>query len=204
MTETTTAPRIETREDLAKLLEANPVETSNLEFKYTVDALRRHPEEERRQEDRAEELARDITAMANSAGGTIVYGVQEDEATGRYSAAGMQRKEFPNADAPWHRFSDRFRLRLSSITENTTDPPVRYDVSLFRQEEDDDSDFYVVLHIPAVERGLYMVRGRGRSGYYTRDNNRCRQLTNTEITDLLQRTQERTGDQRPVGSGLHH
>lgn len=193
MTETTTAPRIETREDLAKLLEANPVETSNLEFKYTVDALRRHPEEERRQEDRAEELARDITAMANSAGGTIVYGVQEDEATGRYSAAGMQRKEFPNADAPWHRFSDRFRLRLSSITENTTDPPVRYDVSLFRQEEDDDSDFYVVLHIPAVERGLYMVRGRGRSGYYTRDNNRCRQLTNTEITDLLQRTQRGRG-----------
>ncbi len=189
MTEAMATSRIENKEDLDKLLEANPVETSHLEFKYTMDALRQHPRDTRKSEDKADDLARDITAMANSAGGVIIYGVREDKTTGRYDAAGMQRKEFPNADEPWHRFSDRFKLRLLDITESKTDPPVRYEVSLFRQDEDDDSDFYVALHVPSIDRGLYMVRGEGRSGYYTRDNNRCRQLTHTEITDLLQRTQ---------------
>ncbi len=188
MTEATTTQRIESKEDLERLLATRPVETSHLEFKYTMDALRQHPRDARNLDDKAEDLARDITAMANSAGGTIIYGVREDKATGAYDAPGMHRREFPNLHEPWQRFTDRFRLRLLNITENTTDPPVRYEVTLFPRDEQDDSDFFVVLSVPPIDRGLYMVRGKGRNGYYTRDNNRCRQLTNTEITDLLQRT----------------
>ena len=192
MTEAMATQRIETREDLDKLLQANPMETSELEFKSTMDALTQHPRDTRRQDDKVEELAKDITAMANSAGGRIIYGVRESKA-GLYDAAGMSRKDFPNADEPWHRFSDRFQLRLSSITENRTDPPVRYDISLFPKDEEDDSNFYVVLNIPPIDRGLYMVRSVARNGFYTRDNNRCRQLTVTEISDLMQRTQRGRG-----------
>lgn len=189
MTEATATLRIENKKDLDKLLEANPVESLHLEFKYTMDALRQYHRDTRGREDKAEDLARDITAMANAAGGVIIYGVREDKATGRYDAAGMQRKEFPNADEPWYRFSDRFKLQLQDMTMGKTDPPVRYEVSLFRQDEDDESCFYVALHVPSIDRGLYMVRGEKRNGYYTRDNNRCRQLTHAEIADLLQRTQ---------------
>ena len=188
MTETMATQRIETKEDLDRLLQTNPMETFELEFKSTMDALTQLPRDTRSQEAKAEELAKDITAMANSAGGKIIYGVQETKA-GRYDAAGMPRKNFPNADEPWNRFSDRFQLRISSITENRTDPPVRYDINLFSKGGEDDSHFYVVLNIPPIDRGLYMVRGEGRNGFYTRDNNRCRQFTNTEISDLMQRTQ---------------
>lgn len=188
MTEAMAAQRIETKEDLDRLLEANPMETSELEFKSTMDALTQHPGDTRSPEAKAEELAKDITAMANSAGGRIIYGVQESKA-GRYDAAGMPRKDFPNADEPWLRFRDSFTRRLLDITAGKTDPPVRYEPMLFRLDEGNSgSDFYVVLHVPSIDRGLYMVRGKGRNGYYTRDNNKCRPLTNTEISDLMQRT----------------
>ena len=188
MTETMATQRIETKDDLDKLLQSNPMETSELEFKSTMDALTQHSRDTRSQETKAEELAKDITAMANSAGGRIIYGVRESKA-GRYDAPGMPRKEFPNAEEPWHRFRDSFTRRLLDITAGKTDPPVRYEPRLFRQDErSGSSDFYVVLNVPSIELGLYMVQGKGRNGYYTRDNNKCRQLTNTEVSDLMQRT----------------
>ena len=79
MTEAMATQRIETREDLDKLLQANPMETSELEFKSTMDALTQHPRDTRRQDDKVEELAKDITAMANSAGGRIIYGVRGEQ-----------------------------------------------------------------------------------------------------------------------------
>ena len=47
MTEAMATSRIENKKDLDKLLEANPVESSHLEFKYTMDALRQHHRDHR-------------------------------------------------------------------------------------------------------------------------------------------------------------
>ena len=184
------AHKIKSKEDLDGLLKADPQEDAQLEFKQVMDGLQRQHGDVESKRKKIEELAKDITAMANSAGGIIVYGVRENERTGQYDAPGMQRSDFLHEDDTWARFCDRFKNRLVNLMQQRTDPPVQYGITMFRQDESkDDSNFYVVLDVPAIDHGPHMVRGEGRNGFYTRDNNVCRQLTVAEITALMQRRQ---------------
>lgn len=80
---------ITTQAELEALVVRGRPETAVLEFKATVDgwnAKKGTPDAVR--QDAQRELCRDLSQMANSAGGHVVYGVEEDKATDGVKVAG--------------------------------------------------------------------------------------------------------------------
>ena len=65
--------KFEDRADFQKMVDAELEETLTLEYKASP-ALKR-------ESDQIRELCKDVSAMANSAGGQVIYGIEEDKKT---------------------------------------------------------------------------------------------------------------------------
>jgi hypothetical protein len=132
-------PDLELRniDDLERLVRERIEETSRLEFKSRLPDSAKN-----------EDLARDVAAMCNSGGGTIVYGVQEEE--GR--ACGL----IPIALAG-------VPERIALVAHTSIDEPLA--VADIRTIESGGGEGFIVLTISPSPRSPHFIKGQalGRS-----------------------------------------
>jgi hypothetical protein len=121
------------------------------------------------------DLAKDVSAMANSAGGAIVFGIDEDE-NGR-----------PTILAPVE--LSGLRERIDSIVR-TSISEVPFTTITSIATETDKSKGYVIVLVPPSERAPHMVIAKGDRRYYGRGETGNYMLSEPEVTRLYERRVE--------------
>lgn len=143
-----------TKEDLKNLVREGVEETRRVEFKRELPPAGKN-----------RDLARIIAAMANSEGGTLVYGVEEDD-TGRADA--LHPIDLESAPE-----------RVNQVARSSIDEPV--DLVDTATIEERDGKGYLVVTVPESERAPHFVNGSvwGRT---TKGNAR---LSRREVGELF-------------------
>lgn len=162
--------------------ETRPEETTTLEFK-SCDELRwgegtfdpaneGKPKSSKRV---IEELSRDISAMANSAGGTIIYGVKE---TGSGRAKGLDPKPFQSSEK-----KARSVEWLDQTISTSINPPPEVHITPVYLDDDLDKDWYYVVE---VQQGVTIHMAKDKS-LWKRMNRTRREMEQYEIVDTINR-----------------
>lgn len=148
-----------TEVDLRTLVAGAVREDADLDFKSTLygatDGAKR-------------DLASDVAAMANTVGGAIVLGVQEDDATA--------------VDLTPLALSDGEELRMRQIVAGLTAPHVAFSVRRVPTEGDDQQGWYV-LEVPRSSWAPHAVRVNDALRYPRRDGASTRYLSESEVAD---------------------
>lgn len=129
------------------------------------------------------DVAKDVSAMANSAGGVIVFGIEED-VNGR-----------PTIPSPLELKGQRERID-NIIKTSISEVPV-FSVSAIESEADS-SKGYLVLIIPPSERAPHMVVVKNDRRYYGRGETGNYVLSEPEIARLYERRQQTTQNLLPL------
>jgi hypothetical protein len=125
---------------------------------------------------RFDEAARDVAAMANEAGGTIIYGIDEDEIDGVRRAAGVGRGFSSTERIERERFLQAMSSRIQ--------PPIAH---LDAQDVDLGGGYHaIIVEVP-------QARGRAHQTlsdylFWRRDAQGRRKMTAQEIEDVRGRT----------------
>jgi len=147
---------IEKEKDLKELIDNKIEESTSLEYK-SLDSLKNNSE-----------IAKDISAMANSEGGTIVYGITEDD------------KGFPGK-IEWtsdKKLKDKIdQVLFSQINRKIEGCEIKEIHS-----DRDKKRFVIVVIIPKSELAPHQA---GNKKYYRRSNSRVREMEHGEIEDLF-------------------
>lgn len=117
------------------------------------------------------ETAKDVSAMANSAGGVLIYGIDED-ANG-----------FPNVLNPIP--LEGQRERIEAIIRTSIDEVPNVKISAI-QTQADDSKGYLVIIVPPSERA-HMVIVKGERRFYGRGETGNYILSQAEVARLYER-----------------
>ncbi len=183
-----------TKEDIEDLISSRTEENLTLEYKRAA-ALDK-------EDKKRDEISKDVSAMANSAGGKILYGVKEDP-TNRF---------LPGAVDPVQRTFITTET-LQQIIESRIQPKIQ-GVSIYAIPITEDTAVYVV-DIPQSTT----AHQASDKKYYKRVNNLCLPMEDYEIRDVmnrktaialslrllpdLTRNQERTGSNPTHHFGMH-
>ncbi|GLY99857.1 ATP-binding protein [Actinoplanes sp. NBRC 103695] len=132
---------------LRAAVDAKLTETESLDWKKALPAKGEEP---------AREFAKDVAAMANTRGGLIVYGVEEESGT---AAA----KAFASIDN-----SDTAQRRLRQLAANGIHPMVP-GLQCLPLESDDGTDKVLVLAVPRSADAPHVIGVRDRLGLPFRD-----------------------------------
>lgn len=134
-----------TADDLRAAIDLEIRESDELDWKKVLPAKVSTPDQSTKQKDFApdREFAKDVAAMANSGGGTIVFGIEEDGGT---SAA----KSIFGA-GEW---GDGVERKIRSWTTSNIQPPV-YDLSISSVLVDEKT--VVIVHVPASSQAPHFV-----------------------------------------------
>jgi hypothetical protein len=143
------------------------IENGALQESLTFDAKREIPPKN-------VETAKDVSAFANTAGGVLLYGVDEDS-NGR-----------PSLRSPIK--LDGQRERIEQIIRTSIDEVPRFNISAIPTESDP-SEGYLITVIPPSERAPHMVIVRGERRYYGRGETGNYVLSQIEIARLYERRQ---------------
>lgn len=152
---------------LAKLdlyLSEKHAENQNLEFKR-ADALGKNPE-------RKKQIAKEVSAMANAAGGTVIFGIKEIE-TGGIKHAG----DFDPVDA--EEFAQEW---LDQVIADNTEPPVKCEIVQISV----DAGVVYVVEIPQGTEA-HQVTASGDLRYWQRLNTVLRKMRHFQILDVMNR-----------------
>lgn len=189
-----------TREDIEALLTERRSEGRTLDYKR--DLSLKNDEDTR-------ELARDVSAFANGAGGDIVFGIEEAKGPEGQNLGypgklvGIECESF-----------DKTKQRFESIVRDNVDP--RIQGLGFRLIEDFPKGPIVVVRVPKSWTGPHMVAFKKGTHFYTRNNSgrhaldvheiRAAFAAGTEIGDRVRRFRDgRIGrivaDETPVPLG---
>ncbi len=108
--------------------------------------------------DKKEFLA-DVTAMANSGGGDIIYGIEEKK----------ENDEKPYSIKPISgQDADEVKQRLDSLLRNGIQPRlINYQLKEIKIEN---KSFLIILRIPRTLHTPYMVAYKGSQKFYTRNS----------------------------------
>jgi len=118
----------------------------------------------------SKEVAKDLSSMANSEGGFVIYGIQED-ADGRANSIN------------WINSSENFEEKIENITATTINPPISFKVFPIHKEREDTRLCYLVL-IPK-SNNLHMVIKGGDNRYYKRSGKTIRKMEDSEIKERI-------------------
>jgi len=145
---------IKSEEDLQKLIDNKIEESTTLDYK-ALDALKHNLE-----------ISKDISAMANSEGGVIIYGVKEDD------------KGFPK-EIEWSsdkRLKDKIDQVLSSNVNRKIEGCEIEEI----KSEADNTKFVIVVNVPKSD---IIPHQSGSKKYYRRSNSRVRAMEHYEVED---------------------
>lgn len=145
------------------LIEAQAEETAYREFKRQLPAF---------DNEGKKEFLADVSAFANSSGGELIYGIEEDD-DGRASAI-----------IPLVGSRDEISLRLESILRDGIEPRIP---ALRVQTVDVDGGFVLIIGVPQSWAGPHRIRPGQH--FYSRENRSKRQLDIPEIRALFLRSE---------------
>lgn len=125
----------------------------------------------------AADVAKAIVALANSGGGQVLLGVEDD---GRVTGVGTRAQ------------ADALQLQISQVCQDRVHPPLT--CRLTKAALDDEAHDVLVVDVPgfAPDRPY-----RAAKTYYVRDANRSREATRDELVRLLQ-SADHHFDEQPV------
>lgn len=150
--------RFRTHDDVQRLVDDRAVESPSLEFKRELSLAT--PSE------RTEAL-KDLTAMGNGGGGTLVYGV--DEAEGDWPAA--------SALVP---MTDRSLVaRIEDVVRDGVRPPLLFVLTVI----DIDAGYVLAADVQPSPLGPYMVTARGNYRYHRRIGRRTEPMDEQQVRD---------------------
>lgn len=121
------------------------------------------------------ETAKDISAMANSAGGVLLYGLAEDS------------NKLPTITHPIALTGQR--ERIEQIVRTSVDEVPPFTVTAI-QSANDSSHGYLVVVVPPSERAPHMVIVKGERRFYGRGETGNYTLSQVEIARLYERRQQ--------------
>ncbi|HCA78273.1 MAG TPA: hypothetical protein DEP53_00920 [Bacteroidetes bacterium] len=158
-----------TQQDILDLIKNQIEESLNLEYK-AADALDKSSDSKKR------EIAKDVSAMANSDGGTIVYGIREyGDATRRHLAERIDPINRTNASKEW--LEQILGTNVFPRISNITIEPIPIGES--------PTDVIYVVTIPKSDTAHQASDKR----YYKRFNFQSVAMYDYEIRDILNRSQ---------------
>ena len=165
-------------EDLQKLCDERQEESFKLEFKCCNELRPGTPlrgTATRTRDGVIDELTKDITALLNSAGGTIIYGILERDSR----AKEIDRNHaFGQGDIPPEKVVQWLRAHVQ--------PSPTVDVyRVFEHAGDPDSPWYLVIEALQGQQA-YMARDHR---FYRRIGDTVRQMEQYEVVDAMNRTQ---------------
>lgn len=148
--------KLENEKDLQKLIDNKIEESTTLEYK-SLDSLKNNLE-----------IAKDISAMANSEGGRIIYGIKEDE-------NGFPEKiEWTSDKGEKDKIDQILSSRINRKIEGCEIEEIKSEV--------DKKKFVIIVNIPKSDLAPHQS---GNKKYYRRSNSRAREMEHGEIEDLF-------------------
>jgi len=154
-----------TEADLQGLQRDQITESLRLEFKRQLNTKARGEKLE---------IAKDVSAMANAAGGRILYGVGEIDLSDDSTAAGAIEPLIDGAVLE----------TLENVIHSTIQPPPRFRV----QKVNVSGGFVLIVEVYAsYDRDLHMVVGYDDSRFYRRGERTTRRMTEPEIREAYYR-----------------
>jgi len=133
--------QIENYDQIKSLWENNAKETINLEFKSELDSNNN-------------EIAKDVSSMANAEGGLIAYGVGENSENG--TAIHSEGIDIAKKDE-----------RIQQIVNSTISPHLQIGIKIIKEQKESDKGFMIVT-IPKSELYIHQVNTIGK--FYIRTN----------------------------------
>lgn len=152
---------IEKEIDLANLIKNKICEDTNLDYK--------RPEFSKGDFDK--ELAKDVSAMANSDGGIIIYGINEEE-------------HFPK-EIMWISEEKGYQERIEQIISSKIFKKIET-TKVKKVFSDDGTKFVIIIDVPKSDIAPHQVHEDNvQRRYYKRDGSITRQMEEYEIADLF-------------------
>lgn len=147
-----------TEGDITKLIEGEQEETLTLDFKESLG-------------NNTKETAKNISSMANTEGGLIIYGIKEEN---------NKAKEIK-----WIDSSENFKERLFQIINTTIVPRIEIKIYPINSNENESKQLYLV-YVPKDDNNLYCVTKNKDNRFYIRDGNITDRMSPREIKDRIQ------------------
>ena len=148
-------------------------ERFNQEFKG-CDELRWKPATDKIKDHVVNELSRDVSAMTNSAGGTIFYGIDEDKSTH------IAKQLDPNPFSPTDPCNPEW---LDQVIRSNIEPAPDFRIErVFVNDDPTQGWYYVVL----IQQGVIAHQARDRT-YWRRNNTTKEKMLHHEVVDVMNR-----------------
>ncbi len=152
--------RIETEKDLQELIDNKIGESTTLEYK-SLESLNNNSE-----------IAKDVSAMANSEGGIIIYGIKEDEAG------------FPN-EIEWTS-NKGLKDKIDQVLTTQINRKIESCKIEEVKSEGNNKEFVIVVNVPRSDLAPHQAsKSQEVKKYYRRSNSRVREMEQGEIEDLF-------------------
>ena len=126
----------------------------------------------------SKEIAKEVSSMANSEGGIIIYGINEDE----YGKA---------SEICWLNASEKFPERFENIIASTVNPTPDFRIKNISHPEDKSREIYVVF--VSRSKNFHMVTENNDNRYYRRMG---RTIKIMEPAEMLERSRSIDSDEK--------
>ena len=173
---------IKKQSDLENLIKDGVFENSILEYKQEFVANKPKEEDTKRNskkklnlsEDDKKELAKDISAMANSNGGVVIYGVTEEKNEDGYKVP-TNLKPIP--------FIEMDKERLSRLIIATITPVIEFEIDCIPSDSDTGSFYYIIT----ISKSMTAHQNVIDKCYYNRKGAISMKMEDCEIRDVMNR-----------------
>ncbi len=156
--------KIKTEEDLQMLIDTNTPEDVHLDYKEILAGTDKEKEE----------IAKDVSAFANSDGGTLIYGIKEDKQNNSFSLIGIQNDKIGKTSVKeW----------IEQVIDSKITPKISgVEINIIQLQS---KNFAVVIFVPQSPEAPHQS---GDKKYYKRSNSKNVPMEHYEVNDVRNRS----------------